>query len=420
MIDIKHLVSKSEIYRRELEIRNMDRTLIEKCIFGYEKLNLTKQKLDILREQKNNFNNIVVNLPNDEKPAAIAEMKAVSENIKQQEEIKNTQESELQSLIYKIPNLTWSGIPVADDESGNIVTNVYGDKPIFDGFEPKHYYELPVFLRDYKGKEGVEAAGTRGYYITGKLALLQRALFRYVEDRVVESGFEYVIPPVMVNEEVMYGTGFFPSSKNDFYTVNPQEDNLFLVGSSEPSLMFLYNGRKLDLDEPKLLAANTTCFRREAGTYGKDTKGGIRVHQFEKIETVVICKPEDSDKMFDYITGFFTETMTSLGLHGHHLEACTGDMSLKNHRMIDIEAWFPAQGKYRELCSSSNCTDYQTRNLNIKYQKDNGEYELAHSLNCTGVTNRTMFAILEQFQQADGSVIIPEVLVKYCGLKSIT
>ncbi len=414
MIDVKHLLAHTELYTQELEKRFMDTSLASQTAQAYKHVTQLKQELDEIRKKKNDFNKLVITLQGDEKMSAIASMKESAAKLKELESAHKKAQEELRELVFRIPNITWSDIPVAADDSGNVATRVILNKPAYD-FEVKHYYQLPAFERDYKSAEGVEAAGARGYYLTGDLARMQRALFRWVEDRILEAGFEYVIPPIMVNDQVMYGTGFFPSSKNDFYTVNPDEDNLYLVGSSEPSLMYLLQGKKLDLDNPRLLTANTTCFRREAGSYGQDTKGGIRVHQFEKIEQVVVCKPESSMEMFEFLTDFFTETITLLGLHAHHLEVSSGDMSLKNNRMIDIEAWFPAQNKYRELCSSSNCTDFQTRNLNIKYQTDDGSYALAHSLNCTGVTNRTMFAIMEQFQQDDGSVIIPEIIRPYVG-----
>ncbi|NJK71668.1 MAG: hypothetical protein HC932_05525 [Thermales bacterium] len=193
------------------------------------------------------------------------------------------------------------------------------------GYEVKNYYDLPVFVRDYKGEKGVEAVGSRGYYMTGQLAKLQRVLFDWVQEKIESKGFEYVIPPIMVNEKVMYGTGFFPSSKNDYYTVNLDEDNLYLVGSSEPSLMFLYNQETLNQIKPKLLMARTDCFRREAGSHGKDTQGGIRVHQFPKIEMVAICNPKKSSQVFELLTNIFSEIVSQLGLHYHYLEVCTGD-----------------------------------------------------------------------------------------------
>jgi seryl-tRNA synthetase len=352
---------------------------------------------------------VVIKLSGEEKSAKIAEMKVVSENIKVLEgEVRELKES-LDNLVAVIPNLTWEGMPAGKDSNSNLETAVYGSKPEFD-FVPKNYYDLPLFKRDYLSQKGVEAAGFRGYYVTGELAKFQRVLFNWVLDRLIKLDFEYVIPPIAVTEDLMKGTGFFPSGKDDVFVLSDGKDTKFVPGTSEPQLMFRYSNETLDLTQPKKLTAWTTCFRKEIGSYGKDVKGGFRVHQFEKIETVFICKPEDVYSVFDQMTAVFHDTLDQLGIYYHDLETCTGDNSLKNHRMIDIEAWFPAEERFRELCSSSICTDYQTRNLNIKYKKDDGTSELAYSLNCTGITSRTMLVVMEQFQQADGRVKIPAVL----------
>jgi seryl-tRNA synthetase len=414
MIDLKDLAQNTEIYTRELEIRSMDVSLAGKTKVVYEKWKERKNKLDGLRSEKNDFNRKVVKLEGEEKQQAIEDMKLLSQEIKSLEEEVRSLKSELDELAYQIPNLTWKDIPLGADESGNVITNTFGQKPNYD-FEPKNYYELPIFQRDYLSEKGVEAFGTRGYYIKGELAKFQRILFDYILDILIGKGFEYIIPPIMVNEKSLYGTGFFPDGRENMYEVLAGDRNFYLVGTSEAPLMFMHSQEVLNLDKPRLLTAWTTCFRKESGSYGKDTQGGIRVHQFEKIETVAICKPEDSDKVFDFITDNFTQNMLSLGLHLQHLEICSGDIGVKNYRQIDVEAWFPAQKKFRELSSSSNCTDYQTRNLNIRYLDQNGEQKLAHSLNCTGVVNRTMFAIMEQYQQADGSVVVPEVLRRRYG-----
>ena len=339
-------------------------------------------------------------------------MKSVSNQIKESEDTQRNLKTELDLLISKIPNLTWEGIPVGPDDSANVEINVFGLKPDYN-FTPKFYYDLPVFKRDYLSEKGVEAAGFRGYYITGELAKFQRALFNWVLDRVLEQGFDLVIPPIAVNENVMIGTGFFPTGMDDVYEVIEGDRTKYLTGTSEPSLMFMESNKHLELEKPRLITAWTTCFRKEIGAHGKDTKGGIRVHQFEKVEMVALCKPENSAKIFDMLTQLFSSNLDLLGLHYHHLEVSSGDISIKNYRQIDIEAWFPASQDFRELSSSSNCTDYQTRNLNITYTNSESQKELAHSLNCTGITNRAMFAIMEQFQKADGSVKVPEVLRKY-------
>ncbi len=414
MIDIKHLVDNVQIYSNELKKRGKDPEIAHttKELFGVWKE--LQSKLDTIRQKKNEFNTRIMQLSNDEKQVAIGEMKVVSDEIKSLEEQTKIAYESYEKVVCLVPNLSWDGIPVGPDSESNVETEVYGEKKQY-GFTPKYYYDLPVFKRDYLGEKGVEAAGFRGYYITGELAKFQRVLFNWTLDRLIAKGFDYVIPPIMVNENVMKGTGFFPTGRDDVFEVQEGDKTKFLVGTSEAQLMFMESGKLLDLEQPKRLTAWTTCFRKEIGAYGKDTKGGIRVHQFEKIETVYMCRPDETYQVFDEMTGIFHETLDMLGLHYHDLEVCSGDNSLKNSRMIDIEAWFPASGEFREVCSSSICTDYQTRNLGIKCHDSMGNIVLAHSLNCTGITNRTMFAIMEQNQDENGRVAVPEVLVPLFG-----
>lgn len=413
MISLQHLVQNPQIYEEELKKRYKDPGIVGKLLEIYQKWKNKQSALESLRHQVNLASKQIPTLSQEAKKLKIQEMKEISEKIDILEKnIKDLKES-VDSLIYQIPNLTWSKIPVGVDSDSNLQIAVYGIEPKFT-FTPKNYYELPVFQRDYLSEKGVEACGFRGYYIRGELAKFQKVLFEWVLERLLAKGFEYVIPPIFVNEKVMYGTGFFPAGREDVYEVIAGNKNFFLTGTSEVSLMFMYSDQVLDLDRPLKLTAQTRCFRKEAGAHGKDTKGGLRVNQFEKIETVFICKPEQAEEVFEEMTNIFHETLDLLGIYYRDLEVCSGDISVKNYRQIDIEAYFPAQKTFRELCSSSNCTDFQTRNLNIKYKKDD-QLDLAYSLNCTGITNRTMFAIMEQYQQLDGRIKIPEVLVAKFG-----
>jgi seryl-tRNA synthetase len=412
MISLNQIVENPDIFKQELLKRFKPPAIINDITEKAAVFKESQKELEEFRQQKNSFNLIIASLSPEEKAVKLEEMKIVSEKIKTLEESQRVLKTELDNLLAVIPNLTWDGIPVAKDDAGNIEIGQFGVKPEYD-FNPSPYHELTIFKRDYLSEKGVEAVGFRGYYITGELAKFQRALFNWSLDRILEEGFEYVIPPIAVNYDVMAGTGFFPTGQDDVYEVIEGDRTKYLVGSSEPSLMFMESNKNLSLLEPKLLTAWTTCFRKEIGAHGKDTKGGIRVHQFEKVEMVAICKPEQSAQVFERLTNFFSSGLDLLGLYYHQLEVCSGDISIKNNRQIDIEAWFPASSDFRELCSSSNCTDYQTRNLNITYTNYEGQKELAHSLNCTGAVNRTVFAIMEQFQQIDGRVKVPEVLKKY-------
>jgi seryl-tRNA synthetase len=415
MISIQSLINQQQLFETELQKRFMDETLVIKTLQKYDQWKEKLSNLELLRQKKNDFNKIVITLSGDAKTEAIKEMKHTSDQITELEEKTKALHTELERLLARIPNLTWQGIPIGKGDTANLETGTFGVKPEFTDFEPKPYYELPVFQRDYLAQKGVEAAGFRGYYITGKLAKLQQVMFSYVLEKLIAQGFDYVIPPILVNEELLFGTGFFPTSMEDIFEVKEGDKSKYLVGTSEAPLMFLHSNQTLDLTNPIRLTAYTPCFRKEIGTYGKDTKGGIRVHQFDKIETVFLTSPETSSQVFEQMTEIFHQTLNDFGIFYHDLEVGSGDISVKNHRQIDIEGWFPGLQTFRELASSSNCTDYQTRTLNIKCKVIDGEPVYAHSLNCTGITNRTLFCILEQFQDKYGRVKVPEVLVKKFG-----
>ena len=414
MISLQQLISNPDIYKNELKKRFKDETLIDQIITLHNDYRPLQTELESKRQIKNQFNDVVIKLVGEEKITKINEMKNTSNQIKQLEEQTKNLYSQITELIHLVPNISWEGIPVGPDDNSNVEIAQYGVKPEFN-FNPLNYYDLPVFKRDYLGKKGVDASGFRGYYIQGELARLQLALFSWTLNRLIAKGFNYIIPPVFVNEEVMLGTGFFPTGREDCYEIIDENSPKFLPGTSEAALMYLHSNETLNLLDPIKLTAWTRCFRKEAGAYGKDTRGGIRVTQFEKIETVYLTRPEDSQKAFEEMKNIFYETADLLELYYHDLEVCSGDNSNKNNRMIDIEAWFPAQGTFRELCSASNCTDYQTRTLNITTHDSSGNKVLAHSLNCTGMVNRTLFAILEQNQLENGSVKIPDVLIPFFG-----
>jgi seryl-tRNA synthetase len=417
MIDIKHLNNNQELYIKELTKRFGDSNTVAEIAKTHQNLVKNQKQLDDLRAVKNAFNLVVKDLSPEQKKLKLEEMKEVSIQItnfeKQVSNLKTLQEE----LLCKIPNLTSDQSPIGKDDQANIEIFKNGTvkTELEFGFLPKNYYDLPIFKRDYLGNKGVEAFGTRGYYIKGTLAKLQKAMFEIVNENIAAYGFEYVICPILVNDKTLFGTGFFPSGIEDTYKVSAGDKTFYLVGTSEAPLMFLNSNSTVNLNNPIKITSQTPCFRKEAGSYGKDVAGGIRVHQFDKTEMVIICKPEQGPQMFDEFIKLATKNIELFELAYHHLEVSTGDMSIKNHRQIDLEAWFPAQGKYRELCSASNCTDYQTRALNITYLDQNGIKQVAHSLNCTGVVNRMLFAILEQNQLVDGSVKLPKLLAQKIG-----
>jgi seryl-tRNA synthetase len=411
MISVQHLAEHVEVYEKELGKRFMEVGLANRTKVAYLAWKEKQQELDILRQQKNEFNDIVIKLSGEEKQYKIAEMKSVSEQIKALEgEVKELKES-VDSLVAVIPNLTWESVPIGKSDAENPVIQEWGQKPKFD-FDVKAYWDLEVYKKYSAQDEGVSAMGARGYYLRGELARFRKVLFDWAEDLILAKGFEMFYPPLMLNEKIMTDIGNLPDFGGDLYEVKIDDNkNYYLIPSSEQSMMGYWTGKDLgSLDKPQLMMANTTCFRKEAGSYGKDQQGILRVHQFEKIEMDAIYKPEDEEKVFGLMNDICQEIYSKLGLYFRAVNICTGDMPKKHIRQIDYEAYFPGVDKFREVASNGAASDYQNRGLKITYNKN-----LPWSNNCTGIVFRTGLAILEQFQQSDGRVKIPEVLVSRFG-----
>lgn len=420
MVDIKHVALVPQEYIVECQNRGKAFECVHKAIELYTKWKNATQELDKHREIKNDFNKQVVGLQSAEKDQAIARMKDVSERIRILEGEVNEYELGWKSELSHIPSLSWEGVPIGKSDVDNQVIATYGEKKN-KRFDYIPYYQLPWYNSYISHHEGVSVMGSRGYYIRGDIALFQRALFNYAESVILKYGFELFYPPVMLNEKVMTQIGNLPDFDGQLYEVSLGEGkSLYLIPSSEQSLMSYYAGKNLDtISKPILVCAHTTCFRKEAGSYGKDQQGILRVHQFQKIEMNAICTPQDNDKVFELFGSINEEIFNSLGLHYRKMEVCTGDLPSKHRRQVDYEAWFPGEQKYREICSNGSASDYQNRGLGISFIDQNGEKKIPWSLNCTGITFRTGLALLEQNQQEDGSVHVPEVLRPYFGKEVI-
>ncbi len=410
MIDIKHLAENLDRYRQELEKRGGNPDFATEAKNNYEAWKSQKVELDSLLEKKNEFNKKIQTLSSQEKELALAEMKAVSEDIKKRESSLREVSNALRDSVSKVPNLTYDDVPLGKSDEDNPVIQVWGDEPQFD-FEPKPYYELDVYKKYVDQKTGAEVMWARGYYMKWEMAKFQKVLFNWVEQIIWDSGFEPMYVPIMLNEKTMTEIGNLPDFDGQLYEVPITEDtSYYLIPSSEQPLMAYYARKNVwDLTDPILVMANTSCFRKESGSYGKDQQWILRVHQFEKIEIDALCRPEDNDKVFDLNAKINEEIYSKLGLHFRAVEVCSGDMPAKHYRQVDYEAWFPWEGKFREVCSNGSASDYQTRGLKTTYNRD-GQKEFAWSLNCTAVTFRTGLAVMEQFQTPDGRVAIPQVL----------
>ncbi len=329
-------------------------------------------------------------------------------------------EREFNDLILQVPNMPFDEVPVGKDDAENIVIKKVGKIPIFK-FQSKSYLEIGEKLGIIDIERASKVSGSRFGYLKGDLVLLQFAIIKFGLDVLTKKGFIPVLPPIMLRSEMARGTGYFEASdKKEAYFL--PEDNLYLAGTSEQSLIAMHANENFNEKElPKRYVGFSTCFRREAGSYGKDTKGILRVHQFDKMEMVSFCKPEDSKKEHQFFLSLEEKLMKSLKLPYQIVNICTGDLGRPAAAKYDIEAWIPSENKYRETHSTSNCTDFQARRLNIRYrqEKDN-KLEFVHTLNATAFAiGRTLIAIIENYQQKDGSIKVPKVLQKYTGFKSI-
>ena len=349
----------------------------------------------------------------------VAKGKKIKDQLKQLEPQLRELEENFTQLMLAIPNPPADDVPVGADESGNQVARTEGQLPKFD-FEPKQHHELMESLDMLDTERGVKIAGFRGYFLKNDGLLLERALMDYALDLMVKHGFTPMNAPVLVNQEMLVGTGYFPWGKEDHYVT---QDGTYLTGTSEVALTAYHAGETLaEKDLPIKLTGISPCFRREVGSYGKDTQGVIRVHQFNKVEQVVYTVADEAEtrKWHDQMLGFSEELLQGLGLPYQVLLMCTGDMGAGQRKKYDVETWFPAQDKYRETHSASYFNDFQSRRLNIRYQAQDGSLKYVYTLNNTvAASPRLVAAIVENYQQADGSIAVPEVLQKYLGKEKI-
>jgi seryl-tRNA synthetase len=328
-------------------------------------------------------------------------------------------EDEFHSLMRLIPNLPLPEVPEGRDESENVVIREVGQKPTFD-FTPRDYMHIAEGLDIIDTKRAAKVSGSRFGYLKGDSVLLEFALVHLAMDTLVKEGFIPVIPPVMLNYEAMDGMGYLTRGGSEVYHV--EKDDLYLVGTSEQSIGAMHMNEVLDLEDlPRRYVGFSTCFRREAGSYGKDTKGILRVHQFDKVEMFSFCEPEKSREEHDFFLAMEEKIVDMLGIPYRIVQMCSGDLGDPAANKRDIECWMPAMGEYRETHSCSNCTDFQARRLNVRYRAREGgssgtKLRFVHTLNGTAcAVGRMIIALIENFQQADGTVFVPEALRQYMG-----
>ena len=412
MIDIKHLRDNKALYEAGLAkkrvVVDIDELLNIDVLYR-EKL----QEVEIMRAKKNEVSKEIPKLSNEERGGKIKEMKELGDKLDKSENILSKIHSDLIDIANKVPNLPHNDVPEGKDDEENIPIKTVGEIPKFD-FEPKDHIELGKSLDIIDLETGAEISGARFYYLKNEAVLLEFAIINWLMAKYVSKGFTPVTVPMLVKEKMMYATGFFPADRNEIYSVNPDEDNLYLIGTSEVPMAGLHMDKPLQESElNKRYIGFSTCFRREAGSYGKDTKGIIRVHQFDKMEMFSFCHPDKSWEEHDFLVSIEEEILQELELPYQLMNICGGDLGAPAAKKYDCEVWIPTQKKYRELTSCSNCTDFQARRGSIRYKGEKGN-DYVHTLNGTAMAfTRTLVAILENHQQADGSVKIPKVLHPY-------
>ena len=410
MLDIKFIRENPDIVQKAAKNKGfeVDVSHILEIDTKHRELLLSVQKL---REERNRLAKATSNVVDKQN---IEEGKKIKDHLAKEEHALKAVEEELQKWLYKIPNPAKSDVKVGKDETENEVVKKYKEPTKFD-FEPKDHLELGEALDIIDVKRAAKVSGTRFYYLKNEGALLEFALINLAFEILIKEGFTPVIPPVLIKKEVMKGLGYTEHGADEdiFYI---EKDELFLVGTAEHAIVPMHKDETLNKkDLPKRYVGFSTCFRREAGSYGKDTRGILRVHQFDKVEMVSFVGEGEDDKEHEYLLSLEEKLFQLLDIPYQVVKMCTGDLGLPAARKYDIEAWIPTQNKYREVTSVSTVTDFQSRRLNIRYQEGQ-EREYAHVLNGTAFAMpRTIIAILENYQQEDGSVAIPKVLQKFVG-----
>ena len=417
MIDIKFLREHPDVVRASQKGRGESVELVDQILAIDEKKRAAVTEFETLRQEQNTLSKSVGAAKGDEKTALLENAKALADKVKAADTKRAQVEEQTKALILQLSNLLDTQAPIGGEEDFLIIEHVGTPRDFGkDGFEPKDHLELGKLLGAIDTERGAKVAGSRSYYLTGVGALLEFALVNYAIQSAVKNGFTPVIPPVLVNSAAMEGSGFLGQAAENVYRI--EKDDVYLVGTSEVPLAAMHMDETLLADKlPLRYAGYSTCFRREAGTYGKDTRGIIRVHQFDKVEMFTFCKPEDAQAEHQRLLQWEKDFLTAMEIPFRVIDVASGDLGSSATRKFDIEAWIPTQGAYREVTSTSNCTEFQGRRLNIRYKDSEGVKAIA-TLNGTLVAiPRMIVAILENHQNADGTVNVPVVLQPFLGMK---
>jgi seryl-tRNA synthetase len=414
MIDLRFLRDNPDVVRASQRARGEDPALVDALLQADSARRAAVAAADALRAEQKALGKKVGKAAPEERARLLEHGADLSRRVKEAEVVEHDADADLDAAARSISNVVQDGAP-AGGEDDYIVLETVGATPEFD-FEPKDHLELGESIGLIDMERGAKVSGARFYFLTGYGALLQLGLLQLAARKAVANGFTMMIPPVLVRPEIMAGTGFLGQHAAEVYHL--ADDDLYLVGTSEVPLAGYHSGEIIDLaGGPKRYAGWSSCFRREAGSYGKDTRGIIRVHQFDKIEMFVYCRPEEADEEHRRLLAWEREMLAAIEVPYRVIDVAAGDLGSSAARKFDCEAWVPSQGTYRELTSTSNCTTFQARRLSVRYRDENNKPQIAATLNGTLATTRWIVALLENHQQADGSVRVPAELVPFVGVE---
>jgi seryl-tRNA synthetase len=416
VIDLKVVRENPDVVRASQQARGEDPGLVDALAAADTARRAAISAADNLRGEQKAASRLVGKASPDERPALLAAAKDLADKVKAAEAAQAEAEKAYTAAHMAISNVIIDGVP-AGGEDDFVVLETVGEPPAIDN--AKDHLELGEALGLIDMERGAKVSGSRFYFLTGFGALLQLGLFQLAVRTATENGFTLMIPPVLVRPEIMAGTGFLGAHADEIYHL--EEDDMYLVGTSEVPLAGYHSGEIVDLSQgPLRYAGWSSCFRREAGSYGKDTRGIIRVHQFDKVEGFVYCRPEEAEAEHQRLLGWQRQMLAHIEVPYRVIDIAAGDLGSSAARKFDCEAWVPTQQTYRELTSTSNCTTFQARRLAVRYRDENGKPQTAATLNGTLATTRWLVAILENHQQPDGSVRIPDALVPYVGTDVLT
>ena len=415
MIDPKLLRTDPDLVRRSQEARGDSVELVDELVSADEARRSGIATHDRLRAEQKELGRLIPKAQGDERTELLARTKQLAADVKAAQEQSEAAGERFNELIMQLGNIVIDGVPRGGEDDGLVIETVGVPRDFSaEGFEPKDHLELGEALGAIDMERGTKISGSRFYVLTGIGARLEFALLNLAMTKAVEWGFTAMIPPALVKPEAMAGTGFLGQAAKDVYHLST--DDLYLVGTSEVALAAFHSDEVLEADSlPRRYAAFSPCFRREAGSYGKDTRGIFRVHWFDKVEMFIHCLPEDAEDWHQRLLGFEKEFLQALEIPFQVLDVASGDLGLSAARKYDCYAWLPTQQRYREVTSTSNCTQFQARRLGIRYRTEKGTEHVATLNGTLCAMTRIIIMLLENHQQADGSVRVPEALRPHLG-----